>query len=281
MGERLHSEELENQIKSVKMLSSEEIRDLVIEYGETKSNKTLEKIIEQNIKLVYRIASKYTSRSGVYDISDLVQEGVQGVIRAAEKFEPEKRYMFSTYVYWWIEQRISRYAIREKCQFAAGEATLQNMRKIEKLKRDNKEVTIENIMTLLNISEETAKYYLYAYTLTTLPLNCKVVDENNSDEIGDLVNDNSIDDMFNEIIRKDLLDYLLSIMKKTLKEKEYKVIVMRYGLDGNEPMTLQQIGDYYMVSRESIRQIENKALRRLRRRPEFKSDEFDSYRNRR
>lgn len=281
MGERLHSEELENQIKSIKMLSSEEIRDLVIEYGETKSNKTLEKIIEQNIKLVYRIASKYTSRSGVYDISDLIQEGVQGVMRAAEKFEPEKGYMFSTYVYWWIENKISRYAIREKSQFAASEATLQNMRKIEKLKRSNKEVTIENIMTLLNISEETAKDYLYAYTSTTLPLNCKAADENNSDEIGDLVNDSSIDDMFNEIIRKDLLDYLLSIMKKTLKEKEYNIIVMRYGLDGNEPMTLQQIGDYYMVSREAIRQIENRALRRLRRRPEFKSDEFDIYKNRR
>ena len=68
---------------------------------------------------------------------------------------------------------------------------------------------------------------------------------------------------------------------KSLKEKEYNVIVMRYGLDGNEPMKLQQVGDYYMVSRERIRQIEHKALRRLRLRPEFKSDEFESYRNRR
>ena len=114
MGGRLHSEEIKNQINLVKMLPSEEIRDLVIEYGETKSNKTLEKIIEQNAKLVYSIASKYDSRSGVYDISDLIQEGILGVIKAVEKFDPEKGYMFSTYAYWWIEQKISRYVIRER-----------------------------------------------------------------------------------------------------------------------------------------------------------------------
>ena len=170
--------------------------------------------------------------------------------------------------------------IRERSQFTASEQTLQNIIKIKKLKRNNKDVTIKEIMTLLNISEATAKDYLYVCT-PTLPLNYKTSDENDSDEIGDLVNDNSIDDMFNEIIKKDLLEYLLSILKKSLKEKEYNVIVMRYGLDGNEPMTLQQVGDYYMVSRERIRQIESKALRRLRLRPEFKSDEFESYRNRR
>lgn len=280
MGGRLHSEEIKNQINLVKMLPSEEIRDLVIEYGETKSNKTLEKIIEQNAKLVYSIASKYDSRSGVYDISDLIQEGILGVIKAVEKFDPEKGYMFSTYAYWWIEQKISRYVIRERSQFTASEQTLQNIIKIKKLKRNNKDVTIKEIMTLLNISKATAKDYLYVCT-PTLPLNYKTSDESDSDEIGDLVNDNSIDDMFNEIIKNDLLEYLLSILKKSLKEKEYNVIVMRYGLDGNEPMTLQQVGDYYMVSRERIRQIESKALRRLRLRPEFKCDEFESYRNRR
>ena len=280
MGGRLHSEEIKNQINLVKMLPSEEIRDLVIEYGETKSNKTLEKIIEQNAKLVYSIASKYDSRSGVYDISDLIQEGILGVIKAVEKFDPEKGYMFSTYAYWWIEQKISRYVIRERSQFTASEQTLHNIIKIKKLKRNNKDATIKEIMTLLNISEATAKDYLYVCT-PTLPLNYKTSDESDSDEIGDLVNDNSVDDMFNEIIKKDLLEYLLSILKKSLKEKEYNVIVMRYGLDGNEPMTLQQVGDYYMVSRERIRQIESKALRRLRIRPEFKCDEFESYRNRR
>ena len=170
--------------------------------------------------------------------------------------------------------------IRERSQFTASEQTLQNIIKIKKLKRNNKDVTIKEIMTLLNISKATAKDYLYICT-PTLPLNYKTSDESDSDEIGDLVNDNSIDDMFNEIIKKDLLEYLLSILKKSLKEKEYNVIVMRYGLDGNEPMTLQQVGDYYMVSRERIRQIESKALRRLRIRPEFKCDEFESYRNRR
>ena len=280
MGGRLHSEEIKNQINLVKMLPSEEIRDLVIEYGETKSNKTLEKIIEQNAKLVYSIASKYDSRSGVYDISDLIQEGILGVIKAVEKFDPEKGYMFSTYAYWWIEQKISRYVIRERSQFTASEQTLQNIIKIKKLKRNNKDVTIKEIMTLLNIYKTTNKDYLYICT-PTLPLNYKTSDESDSDEIGDLVNDNSIDDMFNEIIKNDLLEYLLSILKKSLKEKEYNVIVMRYGLDGNEPMTLQQVGDYYMVSRERIRQIESKALRRLRLRPEFKCDEFESYRNRR
>lgn len=273
--------DLEKYLKTIKMLPSEEIRDLVAEYKKDNSKEKLNKIIEQNMKLIYQIASRYVYEIGVYDICDLVQEGVLGVIRAIELFEPDKGFMFSTYAYWWVEQRISRYTLKEKNYYSGSHHAMRKLNELRKLKIDkyiNKEnLSVEDIMKELNVTEASAKEFLNA-SLPIIHLNSviKGKDERDRSEIYEMLEDKDNINPADDIEEKDFREYVINIMKKYLTDKEYDMMMKRYGFYG-EPMTLQQIADDYGISRERVRQIENKAIKKLKYKREFKEEEFQHY----
>ena len=274
MGGKLLDQEIEKYLKSIKMLSSSEIRDLVIEYKETKSKDTLAKIIEQNMRLIYQIASKYVYKVGMFDICDLIQEGVGGVIRAIDGFDPDKDYMFSTYAYWWIEQRIQRFSLKEKNYYSGSVHSLQRLQKLRKIKTEkningDQNLTLNDIMTELNVNKATAHEYLNA-SQPMLYLNKEIgnVSEDDTSELIDLLEYNTEEDPYELVSNVDFKNYMIDILKKYLKEKEFDVITKRYGFFG-EPMTLQEIGDQYGLSRERVRQIESTAIRKLRLKKAF------------
>lgn len=278
MAEKLFNEDMEKYIKSIKMLPSEDIRDMVVEYTKTKSPELLDEIIKQNLRLVYQISCRYITKIGVYDISDLIQEGINGVMIAAERFDPSKDYMFSTYAYWWIEQRISRFVIKAKNYYSGSFNAMQKLQKLKKMKvekeQKKEELTIEEVKKELNVGDDNAKELLIA-TLPIMYLNNQVSDhDNETTEVMDFMEDKNSDKQYREIDNEDFVNYLKDLLRKYLTKTQYEVLMKRYGFYG-EPMTLQSIGEEFGVSRERIRQIENIALRKLRNKKEFRKMQFD------
>lgn len=223
------------------------------------------KLIEANLRLVISLAKHYQGCG--LSFQDLIQEGNIGLIKAADKFDVEKGFRFSTYASWWIKQAISRAIADQSRTIRIPVHMTENISKVKKVERDltaklNREPSIEELASALSLSVEEL-VEIKGYMMDTTSLDIQVGDEDDGTTIASFIEDTRFTNPADTIAKEadaEVVDAVLG----TLSEREADVLRRRFGIGFNHPMTLEDIGKEYGLSRERIRQIESKALRKLR-----------------
>jgi len=251
------------EIGKINLLTFEEEVDLAqqIEKG---SESAREKLINANLRLVVSIAKKYIGRGLTF--LDLVQEGNQGLMRAVEKFDWHRGFKFSTYATWWIRQAITRAIADQAKTIRIPVHMVETINKVYKATRAltqrlGHEPEIEQIAEEVGISVEKVEE-IYRISQDTTSLSTPVGDDEDS-FLGDFIEDTTQMSPYEET-SKELLRESIEEVLGSLDERETKVLSLRFGLMGETPKTLEEVGKIFNVTRERIRQIEAKALRKLR-----------------
>lgn len=221
-----------------------------------------QKLIESNLRLVVSIAKRYVAVSGI-PILDLIQEGNMGLMRAVKKYDPSKGFKFSTYATWWIRQHIFRASYQSR-NIRIPFNTQEYLKKINKVKKEltlnlNREPTDKELAESLNIPLEKLIEF-QKLTCDTVSLST-TIDEDKETELAEFISDKSepVEDIaINELLKADVRKVL-----DCLSEREREIIKCRFGVDKDHPMTLDEIGQTQGVTRERIRQIEARALKKL------------------
>ena len=251
------------EIGRVPLLTAEQEADLAraAQAGDEQARRALS---EANLRLVVSVAKRYVGRG--LPFLDLIQEGNLGLMKAAEKFEPERGFKFSTYATWWIRQSITRAIADQGRTIRIPVHLVENINRVKKtagelLRKNGREPTVEEIAVQLDLEPDRVRELLQ---LAQDPISLETpVGEEEDAHLEDFIQDEEagvpVDEAGRQLLRRELMNVL-----KSLTPREERVIALRFGLEDGQARTLEELGKEFNVTRERIRQIEAKALRKLR-----------------
>lgn len=251
------------EIGTVPLLSADEEIALAKRKAEGDEH-AKERLIEANLRLVVSIAKRYTGRG--MSFLDLVQEGNLGLIKGVEKFDYTKGYKLSTYATWWIRQSVTRALADQARTIRVPVHMVETINKMSKMQR---KLTLElgyepSVMELADALDMSEEKVMEIMQIAREPASLETpIGEEDDSNLGDFVADNNVvtpEGNVESVMLREHIDALLG----DLKERERQVIVLRFGLEDGHPRTLEEVGKEFNVTRERIRQIEAKALRKLR-----------------
>lgn len=254
-----------NEIGQIPLLSEEEERELG-RRSASGDEEARHRLSEGNLRLVVSLAKHYTGRG--IPLMDLIQEGNMGLMRAAEKYDHTKENRFSTYAAWWIREAMQRAIDQQSREIRVPVHVAENMKRVQKTAKElqqelGRDATPGEIAEKMGDKTEEEVKDIINYLQSPVSLETPVGDDGES-SLGDMVEDRSEptpEEAMNLIAEKEEVEELLG----RLNERERSVIRLRYGLDGGKTHTLEEIGESLGVTRERVRQIEARAMEKLRR----------------
>ena len=260
---RLHLRE----IGKIPLLSAEEELELAhkVVAGDKRAK---DKMAEANMRLVVSIAKRYSGRG--LDFLDLIQEGHTGLLRAVEKFDPDKGFKFSTYATWWIRQAITRAIADQARTIRIPVHMVETINKLLRTQRRmtqelNREPTIEELAKELEMEPDKVEYVIkIKQDISSLDAGVGRDGEDEDSVLGDFIEDEDSATPEESAANQLLKEQVQSVLS-ALSEREQKIIKMRFGLENGKSHTLEEVGQEFAVTRERIRQIEAKALAKLRK----------------
>ena len=260
------------EIGKIPLLSAEEEMALARRIIEG-DKKAKDKMAEANMRLVVSIAKRYSGRG--LDFLDLIQEGNTGLLRAVEKFDPDKGFKFSTYATWWIRQAITRAIADQARTIRIPVHMVETINKLLRTQRRmtqelNREPTIEELAKELEMEPEKIEHVMkIKQDISSLDAGVGRDGDEEDSVLGDFIEDEDTvspeDAATNQLLKEKVADVLSS-----LSDREQKIVRMRFGLDNGKSHTLEEVGQEFAVTRERIRQIEAKALAKLRKHKDAK-----------